>query len=908
MQIREVYIDGFGIFADLHVTGFAQGINVVFGANELGKSTFLEFIGRVLFGFPRGSASINPYPPLKGGAFGGRLVCECDNGTMVTIARAPGSHGGRVAISQNGCQSTGQAALDHLLHNLTRTFYENVYAISLDELQEVRSLQNEEVKAFIYGAGLGLGGVSLAAVKGEIGGYAEDLYKQRGSAQKIPDLYNGIRALEERRREIREGLAHFDELSETRARLMENEEDIERQIEKLEARHRSLENMVRLYPQYLGIREAEEELARLEEVQEISEEAIAAVRDLRRECADLDRRISEEYRVELSELQAKADALTLNEELLREETAVNTLQGLAGKYRSACDDLPTARRDREGLTRVISTGLERLGEGWTEERARSFTLTHTQQAAIRGFKEQSERLRSERERISHKLEHHRELEATRSSGVFTGIAPYRYVLYGATLLCLAGLIGGVWGLMRTPSPFLWTGTILFGVMLIAGFLFSLKLVMETRNGGQRDTLAQNYERELARLREDSEHLMNEWEEFIRGVCLDGQPSAEGVLEMVHAIERIKSDLASRDRMDRQMEEMEHTVAQVKGLHDRVSPMLDASLMTGDVGANIEIIARRFQLERDRKGEKGRTEERIRGVIAQMDTLTERMKEKEEDLNARIASLGASGMDDLDRRYAILAMRRALKRKTEEAAGIIKTTVGGGAHFERFMEYLSGANPEAIEQDLARIGARMDALKEEQGTIQRSIGELDHRIEELSKNDDLLMVQGELETRRQQLQDYAREWLKAQIAQVMLQKAISKYEDSRQPEVIRAARAFFSRITGGAYEGIIKPVDSDGLLIRDRTGKMKGIGEMSRGTREQLYCAMRLGLIEEYERRAESMPVIMDDILVNFDDTRNPLAIETLVEFARKRQVIVLTCHHDTRKRYLDLGAREIMLA
>ncbi|MGA1795745.1 MAG: ATP-binding protein [bacterium] len=908
MQIREVYIDGFGVFSDLQVTGFASGINVVFGENEFGKSTLLEFIRRVLFGFPRSSASINPYPPLRGGAYGGRLVCECDDGTMVTIARAPGPHGGRVVVSRDDRRSMGQDALDHLLHNLTRTFYENVYAISLDELQEVRSLQSDEVKALIYGAGLGLGGVSLAVIKGEIRGCADVLYKQRGSAQKIPELYTEIQALERQRRTIQEGLAHFDEYSEARARLIKQEEGIAQQIEGLQSEHRSLENRVRLYPQYLRIREAEEELTRIEEVREIPEEAIAAIRELRKECVDLDRRINEEHRAELSELQKMAHELTFSEELLKEEATVNELQGLAGKYRSVCDDIGTARRDREDLTGVIAAGLERLGEGWTEEKARAFVLAHRQQEAIKGFRERSEHLRSERERISHKLEHHREIKAMRSSGVFAGIAPYRYVIYGSTLLCLAGLIAGVWGLMSAPSPFVWIQTIALGVVLIAGSLLSLRLAVDARTKHQPDPLVRNYEREEERLREDSDRLTDEWREFMHGIGLDGRISPEGVLDVVHAIDGIKADLAARDGLDRQIGEMERTMAQVKGLHDRIAPMIDASLMTSDVGANIGIIARRFQVERDRKGEKGRTEERMTRVIAQMDTLSGRMREKQEKIDARVASVGASDPEDLDRRYAIQGTRQALQRKIDEAAEIIQTTVGRGGHFERFMTSLAGVVPDAIEHDLSKTGARLEDLKGEQGAIQRSIGELNQRIEDLSTNEDLLRVQGEIETRRRQIQDYAQEWMKARIAQVMLDKAISKYEDSRQPEVIQAARGFFSRITGGAYEGIIKPVDSDGLIIRDRTGTVKGIGELSRGTREQLYCAMRLGLIEAYERRAESMPVIMDDILVNFDDTRNPLAIETLVEFAGKRQVIVLTCHRETLARYLDLGAREITLA
>ena len=83
--------------------------------------------------------------------------------------------------------------------------------------------------------------------------------------------------------------------------------------------------------------------------------------------------------------------------------------------------------------------------------------------------------------------------------------------------------------------------------------------------------------------------------------------------------------------------------------------------------------------------------------------------------------------------------------------------------------------------------------------------------------------------------------------------------------------------------------------------------MSRGTREQLYFAMRLGLIQVYETELEPMPIIMDDILVNFDDDRGPAAIEGLVEFSNNRQVIILTCHKNTLDIYKGLGARELVL-
>ena len=73
MKLKGFYIDGFGLFSDLRIEGLSSGITVFLGENESGKSTMLGFIRSILFGFPDGRSSENPYLPLSGGSHGGSL-------------------------------------------------------------------------------------------------------------------------------------------------------------------------------------------------------------------------------------------------------------------------------------------------------------------------------------------------------------------------------------------------------------------------------------------------------------------------------------------------------------------------------------------------------------------------------------------------------------------------------------------------------------------------------------------------------------------------------------------------------------------------------------------------------------------------------------------------------------------
>ena len=75
MRIHGIRIDGFGRFADIGLGPFERPVTVFLGPNEAGKSTLLEFIRRVLFGFRtargRAPSGYNDYPPLAGGRHGG---------------------------------------------------------------------------------------------------------------------------------------------------------------------------------------------------------------------------------------------------------------------------------------------------------------------------------------------------------------------------------------------------------------------------------------------------------------------------------------------------------------------------------------------------------------------------------------------------------------------------------------------------------------------------------------------------------------------------------------------------------------------------------------------------------------------------------------------------------------------
>jgi uncharacterized protein YhaN len=100
------------------------------------------------------------------------------------------------------------------------------------------------------------------------------------------------------------------------------------------------------------------------------------------------------------------------------------------------------------------------------------------------------------------------------------------------------------------------------------------------------------------------------------------------------------------------------------------------------------------------------------------------------------------------------------------------------------------------------------------------------------------------------------------------------------------------MTRDAYVRVLAPLGEHDLQVEEpKSGERKGPEALSRGTKEQLYLAMRLALATVYADQLVALPLVADDILVNFDDERAAATAALLGDYAAKgTQVLAFTCH------------------
>jgi uncharacterized protein YhaN len=147
---------------------------------------------------------------------------------------------------------------------------------------------------------------------------------------------------------------------------------------------------------------------------------------------------------------------------------------------------------------------------------------------------------------------------------------------------------------------------------------------------------------------------------------------------------------------------------------------------------------------------------------------------------------------------------------------------------------------------------------------------------------------------QEVEEYAR----LRLASVVLRDAIERYRQRTQGPLLDRAGALFAALTLGSFQGLRVEYDDDdqARLQAVRAGGTEGVGirGLSLGTADQLYLALRLASIETAIQAHEPIPLIADDILIQFDDPRTAAALRVLAELSRRTQVILFTHHEHVR--------------
>ncbi|CAN5629435.1 hypothetical protein BH23GEM11_BH23GEM11_00140 [soil metagenome] len=251
------------------------------------------------------------------------------------------------------------------------------------------------------------------------------------------------------------------------------------------------------------------------------------------------------------------------------------------------------------------------------------------------------------------------------------------------------------------------------------------------------------------------------------------------------------------------------------------------------------------------------------------------------------------------------------------------------HLERELQSAHGSLPElrarvrvaegewqadgtaASAADLAEAHARIEALAEE---IEAAATELQRNrsiLERVDRVDTADLLESELDRLREERENVRRERDRLRVLARVTRLAEQRFREAHQPQLVRRAEEILSGLTRGRYDSLLLGDESDPGALQVRGSHLPGAlpveSPLSTGTREQVWFALRMAVVDLVEGGGEPLPLVLDEVFVNWDPDRRGAALDALASLAADRQVFLVTCHPAFAREAVERGAGLVRL-
>ena len=1028
MKVKDFEVDGFGVWKGLEVEQVSKELTVFCGYNEAGKTTLMQFVRSMMFGFS--SPRLEKYsPPVYGGLAGGTVGLSTSVGSFevqrhVDPNRYHDSVGDLVVIDSHDGAVHGPTKLQSLLGDIDESIFTNVFAIGLQEIQELGALNSTAAADQLYKLANGLDRVSLVDVMRNLSQRRDAIWSgQNGNRARLAILGKERESLLKELESLKQRSKDYSQLANKVVEVGYRLEELAKSLKENDRQSRVLEVAIQVSERWhdrVSVARQIQEFGTLSNRDEVS---IVKLDRINEEIAHQRERIENfrEQRLEIKKdgsalpikpllwaQKARIEALaehtpwieSLQRQSVRLEAEIDQIENsLVGEVDGLGDQLKIKASDIRGLGNRGLASLELTGRklqdqedgiiqlehdfektefdlGQHEERLGTSVARQSTSESLDETGKQVNRLRRriELEQKIDKLNRGRmELERDVDSVVTEQVLPLEKLsivgvtfIVGVVLLGF-GLIdavsGGSWISQTSTNMgivFVFLGTIAGVVAMglkyhwegqakedLEDFRHQIEIVRQQlkrakverteidrqlpeKVSGQWELALSDAENRLARLEElvplegrvltaranqdelkrriatqelEVEKTSKQWKASLRAAGLPDVLQPYQLREIVQRADRISG---ISDRLDHLKAEQVERKRELESLNLRIDQTLQES---GVNYAGTELI--------DRINHLGLCINEQRGLVQRRREFTHRyrvlkakfVKAKREldrllGQKQRLLSVVGAESESEYREFDSELMRRdALIENRDHLSQQIDAALGRNHTESQIEELHQEFGATGLEAAWESVQKQIDSARERQTQFQQESASLHQEIKVVGEDKGMALASLKLEVVENEIVELKKEWQVLATGSTMLEVIRESYESKRQPETLKEASGFLTKLTEGAYTRIWTRLIGEELLVDSADGGSISVDKLSRGTREAVYLSLRLALVGAYARRGSVVPMVLDDVLVNFDRRRIQAAAEVLCEFSRQgHQVLMFTCHDHIRDVFHSLAA------
>jgi uncharacterized protein YhaN len=310
--------------------------------------------------------------------------------------------------------------------------------------------------------------------------------------------------------------------------------------------------------------------------------------------------------------------------------------------------------------------------------------------------------------------------------------------------------------------------------------------------------------------------------------------------------------------------------------DAIVTRMDAAVAADN---RVQTLTERRQELVDRRDEAARTLDAARGRLAQL-----------------VAEAGVDAEAELREATERSDALRAAEADVAELDDEIHAQ-GRGRSVADLERLLDGRDETDLEVGAEEVGRHLEQVAAEVTTLTEELAGRRAELALLDGSAAAADAAADAQLARSDIEALTEEYLAVRLAAELLRDQIAAYREAHQAPVLRRAGPWFAQLTCGSFASLETDLDDKGATVLEAVradGERVGVTGMSEGTRDQLFLALRLAALAESARAQEPYPLVLDDLLMTFDDDRARAALTILGELAEEVQVLVFAHHEHLR--------------
>ena len=257
----------------------------------------------------------------------------------------------------------------------------------------------------------------------------------------------------------------------------------------------------------------------------------------------------------------------------------------------------------------------------------------------------------------------------------------------------------------------------------------------------------------------------------------------------------------------------------------------------------------------------------------------------------LAHFHVESLAEVDTRLRSLEKRSELEAQALTAEQEIRVALDAPS-IDAAEATLDAIDRSAVDAEIAELDSRFEDLDTRSRELFTEQSKAADRLEAVGGDDAVVRIEAQRRTTLLEIEEGARRYLRLRLGIKAAEQALRLYRDQHRSSMMARASEAFRTMSRDAYQGLATQPDKDSevLIAISANGGSKIASELSKGTRFQLYLALRVAGYLEFVQSRPPVPFIADDIMETFDDFRAEETFRLFADMATAGQVIYLTHH------------------